>query len=49
MICAQRGPGGRWLLRHSLNGKMWTDFEVKGLPSKWVTLRALTVLAAGES
>jgi hypothetical protein len=25
---------------------MWTDIEVKGKPSKWVTLRALRVLRA---
>jgi hypothetical protein len=28
---------------------MWTDIEAKGKPSKWITLRALSVLkAAGQ-
>jgi hypothetical protein len=28
----------------SLNGQMWADVEVKGKPSKWITLFALIVL-----
>jgi len=39
-----RGPEGRWRLRHTFNGKMWVDIEVKGEPSRWITLRALRVL-----
>lgn len=35
----------RWLLRTTHNGKMLADVEAKGQPSKWLTLRALTVLA----
>lgn len=34
----------RWKLRNSFNGKMFADVETKGEPSKWLTLRALTVL-----
>ncbi len=34
----------RWKLRNSFNGKMLADVEVKGQPSKWLTLRALMVL-----
>ena len=34
----------RWAMRDSLNGKMIADVEVKGAPSKWLTLRALRVL-----
>lgn len=45
-VLSQRGADGRWLLKHSLNGKMWVDVEAKGKPSKWVTLRALRVLKA---
>jgi hypothetical protein len=33
-----------WLLEKSLNGQMWADVEVKGQPSKWLTLFALVVL-----
>ena len=34
----------RWTLRNTFNGKMLADVEVRGQPSKWVTLRALQVL-----
>lgn len=34
----------RWKLRNTLNGKMFGDVEVKGEPSRWLTLRALLVL-----
>ncbi len=40
----QRGTDGRWILDDSLNGKMYADIERKGKPSKWITLRAMTVL-----
>jgi len=36
----------RWPLRNTFNGKMLADVEVKGAPSKWLTLRALQVLDA---
>ncbi len=44
LVLSQRVADGRWLLKRSLNGKMWVDIETKGQPSKWVTLRALRVL-----
>ena len=34
----------RWTMRNSHNGKMLGDVEVKGQPSKWLTLRGLQVL-----
>lgn len=37
-------PDGRWILKHTFNGKFHHDIEVKGKPSKWITLRALRVL-----
>ncbi len=37
-------PDGKWLLKHTFNGKFWHDIEQKGKPSKWVTFRALFVL-----
>lgn len=40
----KRGKDGRWKLDDSLNGKMLTRIELKGKPSKWITLRAMTVL-----
>lgn len=35
----------RWTLRTSFNGKMFGNVERKGRPGKWLTLRALQVLA----
>jgi hypothetical protein len=37
---------GRWPNRSAYNGKTWVDIERQGHPSKWVTLRACTVLRA---
>ena len=44
MVIGKADMQGHWRLENSLNGKMWVDIEVKGQPSKWVTLRALRVL-----
>jgi hypothetical protein len=35
---------GVWRMEKSLNGHMWADVEVKGAPSKWITLFARVVL-----
>ena len=37
---------GRWANRHAWSGKTWIDIERQGAVSKWVTLRACTVLQA---
>ena len=44
VIRDKRTADGVWLLEKSLNGQMWADVEVKGQPSKWITLFALIVL-----
>lgn len=44
-ILARRRPDGRWNLDLSWNGKMIADVEKKGAPSRWITCRALEVLA----
>ncbi len=44
LVREAQGPDGRWLLKNNFNGKMWCDIEVKGRPSRWITLRALRVL-----
>lgn len=44
LVEANRGPEGKWRLQNTFNGKMWHDIDVKGQPSKWITLRALRVL-----
>ena len=46
LVLSRRDAQGRWALKNSLNGKMWTDLEDKNKPSKWVTLRARRVLKA---
>jgi hypothetical protein len=38
--------GGRWSNRYAYNGKTLAMIERQGQPSKWVTLRACTVLKA---
>jgi hypothetical protein len=43
---ASQDPQGRWTNRYAYNGKTWVDIERQGQPSKWVTLRACTVLRA---
>ncbi len=44
VIRDKRTADGVWLLEKSFNGKMRVDVEVKGRPSKWITLFALIVL-----
>jgi hypothetical protein len=44
LIMSKQDAQGRWKMENALNGKMWADIEVKGKPSKWITLRALRVL-----
>ncbi len=46
LVRASADSRGRWALRNTFNGKMLADIEVKGEPSKWVTLRALRTLQA---
>jgi hypothetical protein len=45
-LISRQDEEGRWVLDHHYNGKMWADVEVRGQPSKWVTLRALRALKA---
>jgi hypothetical protein len=45
-LLGQQDAQGRWLNRHAYNRKTWVDVERQGAPSKWVTLRACTVLRA---
>jgi hypothetical protein len=44
LVLESQRSDGRWLLRDTFNGKMWCDIDVKGEPSKWITLRAMRVL-----
>jgi hypothetical protein len=45
-LLTQQDADGRWANRYAYHGKTWVDFERQGAPSKWVTLRARTVLRA---
>ncbi len=45
LLLSKRDEHGRWQMAYTYNGKTWVDIEVKGKPSKWVTLRALRVLS----
>ncbi len=46
---AGQDADGRWANRYAYNGKTTVDFEHQGAPSRWVTLRACTVLRAAYS
>ena len=46
LVDSRRDAQGRWKLQDTMNGKFVVDIETKGEPSRWVTLRALTVLKA---
>lgn len=48
LLLSKQNEQGCWKLEYTYNGKTWVDVEVKGQPSKWVTLRALRVLAARD-
>lgn len=43
LVESKRQADGRWLLENSFNGRMHTDIEALGQPSKWITLRAMRV------
>lgn len=45
-LLGQQQAPGRWANRYAYNGKTTVDIERQGAPSKWVTLRACTVLRA---
>ena len=43
-LLSKKDDQGRWNMEYTYNGKTWVDIEEKKEPSKWVTLRALSVL-----
>jgi hypothetical protein len=45
-LLSQQEPSGRWRNQSTLNGKTWIDIDEQGQESKWVTLRACSVLKA---
>jgi hypothetical protein len=45
-VIRKRALDGTWALEYDYAGKTWIDVGPKGMPNKWVTLRALSALAA---
>jgi hypothetical protein len=45
-LLARQDAAGRWHNTNSYRGRTWVSFDVPHRPSKWVTLRACTVLKA---
>ena len=43
-LLSKQDQTGRWRNQYAYNGKTWVDFERQGQLSKWVTLRACSVL-----
>ena len=44
VLLQKRCPDGTWILESTPSGRMQTNIEAKGKPSKWITLNALRVL-----
>lgn len=44
LMMEKRQPDGKWLLETAPTGRMQTNIEAVGKPSKWITLNALRVL-----
>jgi hypothetical protein len=44
MIVKKQNAKGQWNLEGTFNGRYWLNIEKKGMPSKWITYRALRVL-----
>jgi hypothetical protein len=44
LVVSKQDEQGRWVLESTFNGRFQTNVEQQGRPSKWITLRALTIL-----
>jgi len=44
ILKSKQQPDGRWKLENTFNGKTIVDFENKGVPSKWITMKAARVI-----
>jgi hypothetical protein len=44
VLLSSQDDQGRWKLQQTFNGRFQTNIERKGFPSKWLTVRALSVL-----
>ena len=46
LVLSTQDASGRWTNRFAYRGKLWVDIDEPGAPSRWVTLRACSVLKA---
>ena len=44
LIRSRQNDRGQWPLESTLNGRFWVSIERKGMPSRWITYRAVKVL-----
>ena len=44
ILLQKQNADGKWILENTPLGRMQTNLEQKGKPSKWVTLNALRVI-----
>lgn len=44
ILLRKQNPEGKWILESTPSGRMQTDLEQEGKPSKWITLNALRVI-----
>ena len=44
ILLGKQNQDGKWILESTPSGRMQTDLEQKGKPSKWITLNALRVM-----
>jgi hypothetical protein len=44
LVISKQDSHGQWTLENTFNGKYHVNIEQKGKPSKWITLKALTIL-----
>ena len=44
VIRSKKNPDGKWILESTYNGRFQVRIESQGKPSKWITLKALSVL-----
>jgi hypothetical protein len=49
LVLSKQDAEGRWRNEHPYRGRLWSDLDAPKAPSKWVTLRACTVLKAAVS
>ncbi|ODS35379.1 nitrogen fixation protein NifH [Candidatus Altiarchaeales archaeon WOR_SM1_SCG] len=44
LVVSKQDEQGRWKLENTFNGRFQINIEQKGKPSKWITLRAMSVI-----